>query len=161
MSKVTKLYQAKVSVPKECQIAIRDDGVIFARVWVSNCYKGRPGWDRWEEVDSLPEGLSDDLLIHDRVRLPLSRKEQEARDKEWAEERAKREVEEEASREVAKQRFAAEYPDIIVWIKNTKPLNRIKSENFRRDVLDFFLRNGEMLSDHMIPQIRQHMLKTA
>ena len=97
---MTKVYEGEFPIPAWCQIAIRDDGAAFRRE--RTVYKGHRGWGAWQEMSTLPEGLSDDLLTNSKVRLPLTREEQEVRNKKRAEERAKWEAEEAIRREEKK-----------------------------------------------------------
>ena len=54
-----------VTVDTTCQVAIRDDGVTFMRVWSNDSYNS---WTNWWRVENPPTGLSEDTNAN--VRLP-------------------------------------------------------------------------------------------
>jgi hypothetical protein len=75
MSKAIKFFSGNIPIncKTDCEVAVREDGVAFMRVWSHGKYKG---WTAWWRANEIPEGVREYELPN--VRLPDGNQNSEA-----------------------------------------------------------------------------------
>lgn len=68
MAKAVKFYSGSTPIQcdADCEVAVREDGEMFMRVWSEGRYRN---WTPWWHVNKLPSGLSEKTEVPP-VRLP-------------------------------------------------------------------------------------------